>query len=320
MQASTGEENFIVLIQALRLTNRGLKDYVDFCLEDIYSSIIRNVSKVVPACNTYCNNLHENQWCAHCKKWRTEIESYIRLSPFKKKIKWQDIDFRKLTGPDGGLAKTELFSIYIRRHPNTPVEFDIQAILSLFQNCVYFDIGKNKSLLDSVRNVRNKHFAHTANFDITNKSLRDSVDKLILLFQHPSMLNYGNSKCIITKLRKLRKRNMELVETSTHELCREIIELRYDSSTAQRKLDTYILPPSTETGLVRRMRAAVIRSIRGQCHYVPVFLTLLISLITAYWLKYEKDTNMKGYLYSIMTRNYPQELQSPEGKFKVSNL
>ncbi|XP_055999536.1 uncharacterized protein LOC125656669 [Ostrea edulis] len=305
MHSSIKEDNFMLLIQALRFTNRGLKQYVDICLEDIYRGIIRNVSKVVPTCKTYCNNLHGNSWCAYCKKWKTEIESYVRFSSFKKKLRWQDIDFGKLTGPDRDLAKTELFSVYVRRHSNTPVEFDIQAILSLFQNCVYFDIGKNKTLLDSVRNIRNKHFAHTINFEITSKSLKDSIDELIRLFQHPSMLNHGNSKSFITMLKELGKKNMELVETSTHGLCRQVFELRYDSAIAQNKIDTYLLPQSTRTG--------TIRSIRGQCHYVPVFLLLLTSLIMAYWLKYETDTNMKDDWYSIMTRNYPQEPYNPEG-------
>ncbi|XP_055999538.1 uncharacterized protein LOC125656670 isoform X2 [Ostrea edulis] len=312
MHSSVKEDNFMLLIQALRFTNKGLKQYVDICLEDIYRGIIRNVSKVVPTCNTYCNNLPGNQWCGYCEKWKIEIESYVRLSPFKNKIRWQDIDFGKLTGPDGDLAKTELFSIYVKRHPNTPVEFDIQAILSLFQNCVYFDIGKNKTVLESVRNIRNKHFAHTINFEITNKNLKDSIDKLILLFQHPSMLNHGNSKSIISMLKKLGKKNMELVETSTHEVCRQVFKLRNDSATAQNKIDTYLLPQSTRTG--------AIRSIWGQCHYIPVFFIFLTSFITAYWLKFEADTNTKDYWYSIMTRGSPHELYNPKGKFKESNL
>ncbi|XP_055999537.1 uncharacterized protein LOC125656670 isoform X1 [Ostrea edulis] len=305
MHSSVKEDNFMLLIQALRFTNKGLKQYVDICLEDIYRGIIRNVSKVVPTCNTYCNNLPGNQWCGYCEKWKIEIESYVRLSPFKNKIRWQDIDFGKLTGPDGDLAKTELFSIYVKRHPNTPVEFDIQAILSLFQNCVYFDIGKNKTVLESVRNIRNKHFAHTINFEITNKNLKDSIDKLILLFQHPSMLNHGNSKSIISMLKKLGKKNMELVETSTHEVCRQVFKLRNDSATAQNKIDTYLLPQSTRTG--------AIRSIWGQCHYIPVFFIFLTSFITAYWLKFEADTNTKDYWYSIMTRGSPHELYNPKG-------
>ncbi|XP_048739485.2 uncharacterized protein LOC125653851 [Ostrea edulis] len=307
---SSKEDNFILLIQALRFTNRGLKEYVDICLEDIYHGIIRNVSKVVPTCNTHCNNLPGNQWCGYCKKWKTEIESYIRFSSFKNKLRWQDIDFGKLTGLDRDLAKTELFSVYVKRHPNTPVDFDIQAILSLFQNCVYFDIGKNKTVLDSVRNIRNKHFAHTINFEITKKSLKDSIDKLILLFQHPSMLNHGNSISIITMLKKLGKKNMELVETSTYELIGQVFKLRDDSASAQSKIDRYILPQSTEIGLIRRMRTRVIRSIREQ--YITVFL-ILASLIMAYWLKYETDTNMKGYWYSIMTRNSQQEPYYPQG-------
>ncbi|XP_048739420.2 uncharacterized protein LOC125653822 isoform X3 [Ostrea edulis] len=304
MHSSVKEDNFMLLIQALRFTNKGLKQYVDICLEDIYCGIIRNVSKVVPTCNTYCNNLPGNQWCGYCEKWKTEIDSYVRLSSFKNKIKWQDIDFRKLTGPDGDLAKTELFSIYIRRYPNTPVEFDIQAILSLFQNCVYFDIGKNKTLLDSVRNIRNKHFAHTINFEIINKSLKDSIDKLILLFQHPSMMNHGKLKYSIAMLKRLRKKNMELVEMSTHALCREVFELRYDSTTANRNIDSCLLPQSTRT--------AAIRSIWGQCHYITVFFILLISFITAHWLKFEADTNMKDYWYSIVTRGSPHELYNPK--------
>jgi hypothetical protein len=283
---STDEENFMILIQALRFTNRGLKNYVDFCLEDIYNSILRNAAKVFPTCNTYCNNLPGNQWCGYCKKWRTEIESYVRLTPFKNKIRWQDVDYGKLTGSERDLAKFELFSVYVRRNQNTQVDFDIQAIVSLFQNCVYFDIGKNKTLLDSVRTIRNMHFAHTVNFDITNKSLKESLDKLILLFQHPSMVNYGDSKYIIAELKKLRKKNMALVETSTRELCRQVLELRYDTATVQRQINTYLLPLSTPT--------KVVRPIRRQIHYMNAFIILLVSMALTYWLEYEMGTSIRG--------------------------
>jgi hypothetical protein len=291
MYSSSNEQNFTVLIEALRFTNRGLKDYVDFCLEDIYNSILQNVAIVLPPCNTYCNNLPENQWCAYCKKWRAEIERYVRLTSFKNKIKWQDVDFGKLTGAERDLAKTELFSVYVRRNQNSQVDFDIQTILSLFQNCVYFDIGKKKTILDSVRTIRNKHFAHTVNFNITNQSLTKSIDKLIFLFRDPSIQNYGDTKSIIAKLKTLRNENtcMALVETSTRELCRQVMELRYDTGpTIQRKIYTYLLSPPTGTG--------AIRPIRGQCSYVPVFI-LLMSAILACWLK--NGTSMKGKFIGV---------------------
>lgn len=185
------EQNFLILIQALKYSTVGLQTYVDQCLEVLYDRLNRKVG-TIGACTQSCN-MQNTPWCNTCKAWKRETEKYMRYISHKNVVQQRNTELWKLSQADREGAKVELRRLFIR-DPGI-VAFDIQAMLSLLQNCTFFVIGGKRSLflIDKFRKVRNILYAHTDKYEISRKQLKKALSSIVLFFRHPS---FQNSACI----------------------------------------------------------------------------------------------------------------------------
>lgn len=127
------EQNFLILIQALKNSTVGLKTYVDQCLEDLYDRLKRKVGSNA-ACTQCCSNrCNVKQWCSICAAWKRETENLMRYNIHKNRVQWQHIKLWKLSQRDREGAKVELCRIFVR--DGRLIKYDIQTMLSLLQNC-----------------------------------------------------------------------------------------------------------------------------------------------------------------------------------------
>lgn len=187
------EQNFLLLIQALKYSTVGLKTYVDQCLEDLHDRLKRKVGSNAACVQYRSKRCDVKQWCSTCAAWKQETEKYMRYNIHKNKVQWRDIELWKLSQTDREGAKVELCRIFVRGARF--IKYDIQTIMSLLQNCRYFEIGDDKNRLDAVRNVRNIDFAHTDLFEMSKKELSKAISSLLHFFQHPSLKGF---QCIST--------------------------------------------------------------------------------------------------------------------------
>lgn len=200
--------NFYILIEALKYSTFGLKTYVDQCIDNLYDRLRRNVCSK-EACTTFCSKTYNvTKWCETCVKWKRETEKYMRFNSHKKKIPWQDIKLWKLSGKDCEEAKCELFRIFVR---DAKIVYDIQTMLSLLQNCRYFDIGDDNKRLQEVREVRNVFFAHTCRFEISREELEKAIMILVHFFQHASLKGFRYTLTTVIDLKGLLKKDKERI-------------------------------------------------------------------------------------------------------------
>ncbi|XP_055997998.1 ankyrin repeat domain-containing protein 50-like [Ostrea edulis] len=216
MENSIEENNFLILIQALKFVTEGLKEYTTQGLDDLYNRLRRRVSASGP-CTQQCNMNHRDatRWCQTCQNWKKELGKYMRSIRFKYNTKWHNVEISYFSGVDTTKAKDELFRVFIQGQGSLQVTFDIQTMLSLFQNCKYFDIGDDILLLTSIRRVRNYDFAHTEDFKLTNKQLKKDINSLSKLFRHPSIRRCPCASDIFSKLRRLQRNDRKLIESET---------------------------------------------------------------------------------------------------------
>lgn len=198
--------NFYILIEALKYSTFGLKTYVDQCIDDLYDRLRKNVCSK-EACTKFCSKKYNvTKWCETCVKWKRETEKYMRFNSHKRKIPWQDIELWKLSGTDCDEAKSELYRIFVR---DPKIVYDIQTMLSLLQNCRYFDIGDDNKRLQAVRKVRNVFFAHTCRFEISREELEKAIMTLVHFFQHSSVKGFRYTLTTVIDLKGLLKKDKE---------------------------------------------------------------------------------------------------------------
>lgn len=187
------ERNFLILIQALKYSTVGLRTYTDQCLEDLYDRLKRNVG-TIGACTQSCS-MQTTPCCNTCKAWKRETEKYMRYNSHKKLVRLRDIKLSKLSQTDREGARVELSRLFI--HDARIAAFDIQAMLSLLQNCTYFVIGDKRSnsrfLIEKFRKVRNLDYAHTVGYKISRRQLKKAISSILNFFQHSS---FQNAVCI----------------------------------------------------------------------------------------------------------------------------
>lgn len=192
---TTQEQNFFILIQALKHSTVGLKTYVDQCFEDLYDRLKRKVG-ANGACTQCCSKQFTvTRWCNTCAAWKREVENLMRYNKHKNKVNWLDIELWKLSGTDYEAAKVELCRIFAR--DARQFKFDICNMLSLLQNCRYFKIGDDKKRVEEFRNVRNNYFAHTVAYEVSRKQLEKAISSILRFFQHVSFKGFI---CISTTL------------------------------------------------------------------------------------------------------------------------
>ncbi|XP_052703495.1 ankyrin repeat domain-containing protein 50-like [Crassostrea angulata] len=111
------------------------------------------------------------------------------------RVKWEMFDSRTWGRDSTQQTLNQIMNVYVHKCPN-PTEStmdDIINIVSLFENCLYFDIGNNKALLGKVRTVRNQHFAHNKTSMVEEKDFRQCLKILISVLQEKSIKH--NEKC-----------------------------------------------------------------------------------------------------------------------------
>lgn len=204
METCTQEvKNFQILIHALRISTEGLKTFVDQCLEDLYGRLKRKIGSN-GACTQYCSKQCQPiKWCATCTEWKRETEEFMRYNSHKNKVQWHHIEVSTLSWEDCEKATLELCRIYVR--DAGIFTYDIHNMLSILQNCRYFVIGKDVKLLDAVRKVRNVDFAHTEEFKMSKKQLRNAISILLNFFQHSTLNGF---ECILKTVNNLRGLNL----------------------------------------------------------------------------------------------------------------
>lgn len=84
-------------------------------------------------------------------------------------------------------------------------------MLSLLQNCRYFDIGDDNKRLQAVRKVRNVFFAHTCRFEISREELEKAIKILVHFFQHSSLKGFRYTLTTVIDLKGLLKKNKETI-------------------------------------------------------------------------------------------------------------
>lgn len=200
---SQEEQNFFILIQALRFSTVGLKTFVDQCLKDLYDRLKRKVGSN-GTCTLCCSQHFDvTQWCNTCVAWKLEVEKYMRYNTHKNKVQWRDIELRKLSGNYYEDAKVELCRIFVR---NAKLfKYDLNNILEILKNCQYFVIDIKR--LDAVRMVRNIDFAHTDRFKMSRKQLEKAISTLLQFFHHPSLKGYQCISATTIDIKELLKKD-----------------------------------------------------------------------------------------------------------------
>lgn len=163
-------------------------------------------------CNVSCTKTNPTKdalWCDSCKKWRSEFRRYMRYPGQVNRIRWDLIDSRTWGRDSSQYTLNQIMNVYVHqcRDPTGSTMDDIINIVSLFENCLYFDIGNNKQLLGKVRIVRNQHFAHNKTFMIEEKDLRQCLKILISLLQEKSIKYNEKCKEAVQILHKLKSEN-----------------------------------------------------------------------------------------------------------------
>lgn len=119
----------------------------------------------------------------------------MRSNKHKNRVNWRDIELWKLSGTDYEAAKVELCRLFVR--DARQFTFDICNMLSLLQNCRYFNIGNDKKRVEEFRNVRNNYYGHTVVYELSRKQLENAISSIQRFFQHISLKGFN---CISTTL------------------------------------------------------------------------------------------------------------------------
>lgn len=190
-------KNYVSLVVALKFTKDGLKDYVQNEISKFYVLLSNRCAGFLP-CNLSCTKTNPTKhalWCDSCKKWRSEFRRHMRYPGQINRVKWEMFDSRTWGKDSKQQTLNQIMNVYVHKCPN-PTEStmdDIINIVSLFENCLYFDIGNNKALLGKVRTVRNQHFAHNKTSMVEEKDFRQCLKILISVLQEKSIKH--NEKC-----------------------------------------------------------------------------------------------------------------------------
>lgn len=190
-------KNYVSLVVALKFTKDGLKDYIQNEISKFYVRLSNRCAGFLP-CNISCTKTNPTKdalWCDSCKKWRSEFSRHMRYPGQVNRVNWEMFDSRIWGRDSTQQTLNQIMNVYVHKCPN-PTEStmdDIINIVSLFENCSYFDIGNNKALLRKIRIVRNQHFAHPKTSLVEEKDFRQCLKILISVLREKS-IRY-NEKC-----------------------------------------------------------------------------------------------------------------------------
>lgn len=204
-------KNYVSVAVALKFTKDGLKDYVQNEISKFYVLLSNRCAGFIP-CNLSCSKTNPTKdalWCDSCKKWRSEFHRHMRYPGQVNRVKWEMFDSRTWGKDSKQQTLNQIMNVYVHKCPN-PTEStmdDIINIVSLFENCLYFDIGNNKALLGKIRLVRNQHFAHNKTSLVEEKDLRQCLKILISVLQEKSIKHNEKCKEAVHILHELKSEN-----------------------------------------------------------------------------------------------------------------
>lgn len=190
-------KNYVSLVVALKFTKDGLKDYIQNEIRKFYALLSNRCAGFLP-CNISCTKTNPTKhalWCDSCKKWRSEFSQHMRYPGQVNRVKWEMFDSRTWGRDSTQYTINQIMNVYVHqcRDPTESTMDDMINIVSLFENCLYFDIGNNKALLRKIRIVRNQHFAHPKTSLVEEKDFRQCLKILISVLREKS-IGY-NEKC-----------------------------------------------------------------------------------------------------------------------------
>lgn len=299
-------KNYVSLVVALKFTKDGLKDYVQNEISKFYVRLSNRCAGFLP-CNISCTKTNPTKdalWCDSCKKWRSEFRRHMRYPGQVNRVKWEMFDSRTWGRDSTQYTINQIMNVYVHqcRDPTESTMDDMINIVSLFENCLYFDIGNNKQLLGKVRIVRNQYFAHNKTFMIEEKDLRQCLETLISVLQEKSIKHNEKCKEAVHILLELKTKNRF---QNNHVLdLQQVIEEKNRENTST-KIEKYFQEKdkrySTETSVSTWLW--FIWTAANFC-----FLTIILCFFTNYIYKKRFITyspiNNKGKKYSLLISIY----------------
>lgn len=270
-------KNYMTLVVALKFTKDGLKEYIENEISKFYVRLSNKCAGFLP-CNINCtktNSTRNTEWCNTCKKWRSEFHQYMRYPGQVNRVKWDLFDSKTWGRDSTQNTLNQIMNVYVHqcRDPTGSTMDDIINIVSLFENCLYFDIGSNKQLLRNVRVVRNQHFAHNKRFMVEDKDLKKCLQTLGDFLQHKPFQN--NEKCreAVKLLMDLKKENRHQNE-HVIDLQNKFSNKNFEYEDMSRQVNTYFKAESSKTSKADD-------SFPGRCWYINyiVPITILCSVV-----------------------------------------
>lgn len=223
--------NYVTLIVALKYTNEGLKDVVKRSMKDLYEKIYNKCHRLQP-CTDNCTAVHGNttkNWCSTCKIWRKETSLFMINKGHANTVNWKLFDSKDWMQCHEMSAVNQIANIFVHKckQPKKPTG-DFTNMISLFENCSYFVIERNKRILEDFRKVRNQHFAHNAKFALDESDLKYCLKSLCALLDQPFCR--ADKKCKemyerVCNLKNIRKRVQSEDVTNTKMKIKPLIRL-----------------------------------------------------------------------------------------------
>lgn len=292
--------NYYTLIDAMKFTKEGLEGIVKRSVEDLYERIYKKCHGIQP-CTDNCTAIHGSKfkkWCDSCTKWKEELSLFMNYPGHVNRVEWKLFDSRDWIKCNDSSTINQVANIFVYKckQPKKPITDDFTDMISLFENCSYFALGKNKGLTRDIRNIRNDFFAHNSSFTINNKDILYCLDKFSTLLNQP--LFRTDKKCnemhkLVCDLKDSRQRVQNDNTTETRSIMQPFLRLYHN-----------------EPMIVVEKANEVISNIKNKPLTRPLHrrydFILLVLLLCYHYIEMPWNTN-NGF-------------KSPKGKSKVETM
>lgn len=292
--------NYYTLIDAMKFTKEGLEGIVKRSVEDLYERIYKKCHGIQP-CTDKCTAIHGSKfkkWCDSCTKWKEELSLFMNYPGHVNRVEWKLFDSRDWIKCNDSSTINQVANIFVYKckQPKKSITDDFTDMISLFENCSYFALGKNKGLTRDIRNIRNDFFAHNSSFTINNKDILYCLDKFSTLLNQP--LFRTDKKCnemhkLVCDLKDSRQRVQNDNTTETRSIMQPFLRLYHN-----------------EPMIVVEKANEVISNIKNKPLTRPLHrrydFILLVLLLCYHYIEMPWNTN-NGF-------------KSPKGKSKVETM
>lgn len=292
--------NYYTLIDAMKYTKEGLEGIVKRSVEDLYERIYNKCHGIQP-CIDNCTAIHGSKfkkWCDSCTKWREELSLFMNYPGHVNRVEWKLFDSRDWLKCNDSSTINQVANIFVYKckQPKKSITDDFIDMISLFENCSYFALGKNKGLTRDIRSIRNDFFAHNSTYTINNKDILYCLDKFSTLLNQP--LFRTDKKCnemnkLVCDLKDSRKRVQNDNTTETRSIMQPFLRLYHN-----------------EPMIVVEKANEVISNIKNKTLTRPLHrrydMILLVLLLCYHYIEMPWNTN-NGF-------------ESPKGKSKEKKL